>query len=353
MLVDKSDFPRVKLCGGLFTHKGQRVLEEILGPAAYQDCMLKAVSSREPHLSIWRGMARLIQLEPHRPTVLIDRPTLDEYLVRHYQALGGQLLLHDGLKAVDFAARIATLASGEQVKYNHLVAADGANSTVERLLHEADPSFKKKQRKVLALEINAEKEDLAVDGVNIYFDIVPKTYAWAFSKGPKTCLGLCVVPDTVEDPNQIFRTFLHDLGLRNEDRYPLRGALIPYGQVMPVWCKGSVLFVGDAAGLVEPLTWEGIYYALHSGQMAATSIIEGRDYAKQVKKLQTTIRHGYFCQQLFEYPRFLQIFYSHASRHKAFMERFYSENIDDSPRQPLWQKVLMLFWKTMKARIRD
>ncbi len=54
-------------------------------------------------------------------------------------------------------------------------------------------------------------------------------------------------------------------------------------KVFPVPCwrggpysHGNVLFLGDAAGMVMPTTYEGIYYAMKSGQFAATAIIEGR-----------------------------------------------------------------------------
>lgn len=353
LVVEKRVYPRVKLCGGLFTFKAQSVLRSILGERPFEECMAEVVRSRDDSLSLWRRTTHIVSLRPMRPLVLIDRPAMDHFLVRHYKALGGKMLDGDALVAVDFQAQVATLASGQQIHYHHLVASDGANSTVERLLSASDPHFKRKKNKVATLEINVDKEDLAVDGVNIYFDIVPKTYAWAFSKGDKTCLGLGKMPGEEIDVNAVFRDFLSSLHLRRPERYPLRGAMIPYGQVAPEWCHGTVLFVGDSAGLVEPLTWEGIYYALRSGQMAGECLLSGRSYRREVASMVSHIRHGRFYQRLFEHPLFLNQFYRHGPHHTDFMARFYAENIDDIPRQSLLVKVLTLSYKILKHKVFD
>jgi geranylgeranyl reductase len=64
---------------------------------------------------------------------------------------------------------------------------------------------------------------------------------------------------------------------------------------------GNVLFLGDAAGLVMPLSYEGIYYAMKSGQMAAEAIIAGRPllYEKTWKRKYT--KRFYLMQRLKEH----------------------------------------------------
>ena len=54
----------------------------------------------------------------------------------------------------------------------------------------------------------------------------------------------------------------------------LRGSAIPFGNFVGRPGRGSTLLVGDAAGLVEPLTGEGIAFAVQSGADAAQAIIE-------------------------------------------------------------------------------
>jgi len=69
---------------------------------------------------------------------------------------------------------------------------------------------------------------------------------------------------------------------------------------IPAWKNksfgsGKIFFLGDAAGMVMPVTYEGIYYAMKSGQFAATAIIE-RKTRNLPQALGRTIRkqvHGY------------------------------------------------------------
>jgi len=54
---------------------------------------------------------------------------------------------------------------------------------------------------------------------------------------------------------------------------------------IPVWNKSKILFAGDSAGQVLPLTYEGIYYAMKAGEFAARAIIENKvdNYNKDVE----------------------------------------------------------------------
>lgn len=94
IVVDKARFPRVKLCGGLFTGKSQRVLGELLGKDKYDECMGMCVMSREKRFSLWQAdeprHRMLVEVEPRKEIVLIDRPKFDGWMVRHYEQSGGK-----------------------------------------------------------------------------------------------------------------------------------------------------------------------------------------------------------------------------------------------------------------------
>jgi len=57
---------------------------------------------------------------------------------------------------------------------------------------------------------------------------------------------------------------------------PVCGSPIPFGNYLAQPGRGSTLLIGDAAGLVEPLTGEGIAFAIQSGLHAARAVIEAR-----------------------------------------------------------------------------
>lgn len=355
VLVDKSAFPRVKLCAGVLTGKSQLCLQELLGPKAYGQLMGASLVAREPRLRLWRRTHCLVDVDLRHVTdhhdLLgdsdctiheVDRPQFDLTLVRLFQQRGGKFIDGDGLRDIDTDRRVATLASGTTIGYQHLIAADGAASHAERLIAARDKNFTPKGRNSIALEINVSREDLDLDGINIYFDFIPHTYAWAFSKGPQVCLGICRMADVEQDPKEAMRQFLSALGLKHPERYPLVGAPIPLTNTMkrPLW-HDEVYFVGDAAGLNEPMTGEGIYYALQSGVDAAEAIALNRPdaYLKSNRYLQRLINKGARYQQLFNHRLTMAGFQHLAERHNRFVGYFYLTQIEQASLQRLPQIV--------------
>jgi len=64
------------------------------------------------------------------------------------------------------------------------------------------------------------------------------------------------------------------------------GSPIPFGNFVERPGRGATLLVGDAAGLVEPLTGEGIAFAVLSGAYAAQAIIEAACLAAPSRALE-------------------------------------------------------------------
>lgn len=369
-IVDKAKFPRVKLCAGLFTHKSQKCLLDILGAEDYADAMSQILASEEEEFGLWLRDKQLVSCKqpqmaqqvgvPQDGTGwdghirLVNRPTMDHYLLRYYQRLGGKLIEGDGLKDIDFANKTATLSSGQVIIYQYLVAADGASSRIEHLVKKVDKTFETKGFGMsTCLEINVEREDLdkinkggtlqATSGVHIYFGFIPGSYAWLFSKGKKVCLGL-VRPDGVDaDIQSAMRDFCNTIGLKHPEKYPFKGALLPFGNVTkkPIW-KDQVLFVGDAAGLVEPLTGEGIFYALQSGYDAARSLIAGNlaKYLQSVDILHAIIKKGSQYQKMLEKPVLAKFLFEHASRNERFISYFYHTQIEQRSTAPFWKTCI-------------
>lgn len=352
IVVDGQKFPRMKLCGGLFTGKSQKVLHELLGEEKMRECMAVCTASHEQKFSLWSAEKCMVEVMPRKEIVLIDRPMFDEWMIRHYQTLGGLLIEGDAVVEVDFEQQTARLKSGKEVAYQHLIAADGANGRVEQWLQtflrvSASAGKARKglrQKNALCLEINVDKADCPnAEGVRIHLGVIPKSYAWSFAKGNKVCLGLVKLHDVAIDVQAVFRSFLQSMGVQNIEKYPLRGAMLPFGNYMrtPAWAtpnqKGSVLFVGDAARLVEPLTGEGIYYALQSGVYAAESKGDVSLYLKKVSYLHRLIEKGGKYQRGLMHPRALRFFEKSAHLHPHFIEHFYSTQIEERCLDPFWK----------------
>ena len=339
MVVEAKVFPRVKLCGGLMTGKAQDALRQVLGEAGQEECLQACTASHERKFSLWQhaadgSMHRQVMVEPRRPILLVDRPKFDRWMFDRCRATEGvQVLEGDGVTDIDFDRHVVTLASGRQITYSRLVAADGANSVVERLMAKRKPrgwqSRKTRCADSFCLEVNVDRADCPdVEGVCIYFGVVPESYAWAFAKGNQVCLGLVKLSWREFDVRETFLRFLREVGVRNVEKYVLRGAMLPFGN--PMRCPSvdalDVVFAGDAAGLVEPLTGEGIYYALQSGLWAGKCAAS--EYVEKVHYLHRLIRKGGGYQRVLLYPPILRFVCRHADHHRGFFEHFYSTQIE-------------------------
>ena len=86
------------------------------------------------------------------------------------------------------------------------------------------------------------------------------------------------------------------LGVKDMDLQQMHGYVIPVGP-MPVLARQRVLLTGDAAGLADPLTAEGISQALQSGIWAAEALVQGAGDAAQTERLYQAHLEEHFMPQ--------------------------------------------------------
>ena len=82
--------------------------------------------------------------------------------------------------------------------------------------------------------------------------------------------------------NERFGPYLRFLGITSTLRMERHGALIPVTTRSGPFALGRIILTGDAAGFVDPVTCEGITFAIQSGQIAARSLIGGNMRAEAV-----------------------------------------------------------------------
>lgn len=360
IIAERQSPGRVKLCAGVLTAKSRDCLKSVLDDKTYNELMKCSVKSQETSLRLLmrqkviddcnftsKDMVPANLRERDNRFCLVDRPTFDSFLMKHYEDLGGKLIINDSVRQIDFEKKAATLKSGRTIQYKYLVACDGAESHTERLLHEYDSSFETKGKNGLAYEINVDREDLDIDGINIHFGYTPKTYAWSFGKGDKVCLGLCKLPGVDFNGKEVMQEFCKDLGLRHPEKYPIHGAMIPFDNRMPgpLW-HDSIFFCGDAAGLDEAVTGEGIYFALQSGKDAADSIVAGKpeQYLDTMSHIYKILRKGAFYQRFLSSKFLFFFFHRLVHHHPHFLAYFYLTQIDHATTDSLW-KIVKRYYK--------
>jgi menaquinone-9 beta-reductase len=275
-LVDKADFPRDKACGdGL----GPHAVDELaaLGADGVLDGYppIRGLRLRSP-----RGLE--VAGDPARPNYVVPRSVLDARLVEAATAAGAELHRssvrrleqHDGVVVVDgeLAARV-------------VIAADGANSTVRRLL--GAPS---NPDRALAIAVRGYAPAPAGRPEQLIAWVAEgwPAYVWSFPTGTGVAnVGYGLLRSRFHGDRAELHQRLHDL-LPGADPDPasLRAHHLPFSSFRPPPGQDRVLLAGDAASLINPLSGEGIYYALASGRLAARAALSApRDPVPAYRRL--------------------------------------------------------------------
>lgn len=260
LLLDRERFPRDKSCGdGIAPH-----VLDVLGPLGAGDVIAGWTSLQQLELS--RGR-RTVCGRMARPVWVIPREVFDARLVDRAVAAGAHLVQHR-VRVVRVEAGCMVLDGRFRARV--VVAADGAGSAVRYALAGA-----RRGRRAIALRGYAPTSpSRAGRQVIRYGQGRPQpSYAWAFDRGD----GLSNVGygELVDDGRRPSRELLLEQlekllpgTVERADRW--RGHHLPlsgwgWKAEQP---DGPVLYVGDAAGLVNPMTGEGIYYAVATGALA-------------------------------------------------------------------------------------
>lgn len=292
LLLDKAVFPRPKLCAGGVTIDAEAVLRQ-LGV----NFDLPAVPI---HTSRFVLPAGCLTLQRHNHFRVFRREEFDNNLFQSARNRG--VVTQDG-ESVENIIRsshaVIVQTSKNEYRAKILIGADGANSTVRKLL-----GLHRSGRLMMALEIFAPVEqvvvsnwtdNMAVFDFSITSDGVPG-YCWIFPTvyqgPPMLSLGIIGAPFGKAESVSLktaFAFWLRKLGL-DLDRFDLRAH--PALRYEPRACcsKPRVLLAGDAAG-IDPLFGEGITSALAQGTIAAEAafdaIQKGRfslsDYERRIR----------------------------------------------------------------------
>jgi menaquinone-9 beta-reductase len=262
LLLDRSAFPRDKCCGdGIAPHVAD-VLHR-LGVADVTDGWRPVEV-----LQLSRGTSQVAG-RMRRPVWVIPREVFDARLVERAVAAGAVLRRRRVREVVPIDGEV--LVDGD-VRARVVIGADGAESAVR-----AAWSGGRHQHRALAMRGYAPTPAAGAGRQVIrYGERRQPAYAWAFDRGDgwsNVGYGELVDRDREQRPTRALLLEQLDLLLPG---YVSSGTAWT-GHHLPLsgwrWDQpaGPVLLAGDAAGLVNPMTGEGIYYAVATGLLAGRS----------------------------------------------------------------------------------
>jgi geranylgeranyl reductase family protein len=264
LLLDKCSFPRPKACAGGLTIKAVRALRYSIDPVVRK--VVRRVRLEDGPLSSL--------LKSRQPIcVMTVRAEFDEYCLGKTIAAGACL---ERISAVRQVVRsnsgVQLVTSGGTYQARFLVGADGASGQVRRLC--AQGSWFSQG---FALEVQTAAPQEEVD-LTFDFATVRNGYAWIFPKGDHLNIGVyCQSSAEGLTRSRLLRYVEDRVGTDKVDhvtgQYLGIGAGACASDRVQRELRDRVLLVGDAGGFVDPLTGEGIYGALLSGQAAASAIL--------------------------------------------------------------------------------
>jgi geranylgeranyl reductase family protein len=265
-LVDKARFPRDKLCGGLLSLRCTGALRTVFG----EECS-PPVDVTASGAAVYDRSALLVRVDRYKPMHFTSRRRFDAYLVSLAVARGARLLEGLAVTALDVDRGTIALEGGRTLAATFVIGADGASSRIRKLLGiDID-----RHGFAVGLEAEVPRAAVARDVWNpeVYFGIAEWGYGWVFPKRETLTVGIGGLACANADMRRLFRE-LATAALGAVPSQPVCGSPIPFGNFVARPGRGSTLLVGDAAGLVEPLTGEGIAFAIQSGYHAAQAVLE-------------------------------------------------------------------------------
>ncbi len=229
-----------------------------------------AVANRVRGANVFFPGNREMHIEKSEETTVIYRDSFDRDVSAMAISAGADVRLDSRITQVNVAG------DAVHVKYRHdgnlleasssiIVGADGANGVVRKSLYGSRPS-----RVVSTYQVDSAVRLPDQDSVNVYLGSESSHgfFAWAVPTGDITRIGLGTIGPGARD-----------LFGRLQKRFPEGRILSVTGGPIPIAYLSRTsgernLLVGDAAGIVKPLTGGGIYTGIVSAHHAASAINE-------------------------------------------------------------------------------
>lgn len=273
LLIEKEALPRYKPCGGGLVWRARESLPFDISAMVERECRQVLVS--------YKRLQRELMVEDERPLIsMVMRPDFDLHLIEHARNLGVEVIETAGNWQLHvWQEQVLIELDGKMIQARWLIAGDGAKSRVAR-----KAGWKPFKHLVPAIEceLAVDRETVRRFGGSARFDLdFPSTgYGWVFPKREHLSVGVCSFATLSSGHRKVplkhtLQEYLRFHRLPDPDEGEQHGYVIPVAPRAEGVAKGRVLLVGDAAGLADPVTAEGLSHALHSGVLAAQAIVAG------------------------------------------------------------------------------
>ncbi|MFC2101918.1 geranylgeranyl reductase family protein [Bacteroidota bacterium] len=265
LILEKATFPRYKVCGGGLTRK---IVEEIpfdITPVIEQQIFSVRFSCNFENLFTRTSEEGLIYCSM--------RDDLDQFLLD--QAIASGARIRHGEHVIDIEQEgggICIKTRNGQFRSRAVIGADGASSVVANksgLRRDLMPGV------AWEAEMEAGEEELNQYRRTVFLDwgTFPGGYGWIFPKRDHFSVGVGGPASLSSFLKSYNQKFLQSSGIRFTGIRSMKSWPIPVVTRKGNFHTQHIVVAGDAAGLTDPLTGEGISYAIRSGTMAGRAVL--------------------------------------------------------------------------------
>lgn len=268
MAIEKKILPRQKTCAGGIPNKVVDLLDFDFSIAVEQEITSAVVN--------YRQVKKVEVNRNYNLGYVVNRSIFDHLLALRAQKAGVRIFQGESVRNVSEQDNMIVVRTDRDTYCcRALIGADGARGITARILGRTG-----KQASFIGLEVHATYEHSfirnQINKLGFYFGYLPAGYGWIFPRREDASVGIGIPMKYARQARSLLADFLVSLGLSRDLTGKARGHALPTYSPLTrqPFCRRNILLAGDAASFIDPVTGEGIYYALLSGKEAALAISE-------------------------------------------------------------------------------
>jgi len=267
IVLERAEHPRYKTCGGGLIGTSRAAAGGLIDVPARDEIRRVTVTLR--------GGQEFNREHGEPLLAMVVRDEFDAALLKRAQENGAQIRQRAQVRAIDQGDAHATvrLSDGSEVTAAVVIGADGSSGVTAR---HVGAEFDQVD---LGLELEIAVPDPVAGQwagrVLLDWGKIPASYGWVFPKGDRLTVGVIAARGQGEATKAYLREFTGRLGLSGYEAVQDSGHLTRCRSDRSPLRKGRVIVTGDAAGLLDPWTREGISFALRSGALAGEYAAKG------------------------------------------------------------------------------